>query len=317
MDMKKELLIGLKSTPKYIPGWYRYDKEGSRLNDICLEKNQNYYFNRCELSVLETHISNMVTVNAENTALIDMGSGNCQKTRIFINEILRSKNKISFYPIDISKDALLETCKQLSEDYEERLDINPIDADYETGITKLNNCPHSKLILWFGSIQNLQPDDQIRKLQLLRSVMKERCCLIFSVDTTQNREDIMKAYDDFHGRQFLMNFIWRLIREERCTIDPDHFDLEVQLIRDDSPDKMSSVQALVRAKKTNSFIIPTLGVTVNMVEGEPLYLHDGPGLSHKYTSQQVQTLIERAGLQLVDKWVDNDGHVMFCKCKVL
>ncbi|XP_033759606.1 histidine N-alpha-methyltransferase-like [Pecten maximus] len=199
MDMKKELLAGLMSTPKYIPGWYIYDKEGSRLNDVCLKENKNYYFHRCELNVLETHLSSMLTFDTENTVLVDMGSGNCQKTRLFIDNILQNQDKLTFYPIDISHEFLSDTCRQLSEEYAEKLEINPIATDYETGISEIRTFIYPKLILWFGSIQILEPDDQIRILQLLRSAMTERCCLIFSVDITQNREAVIKAYSGVHA----------------------------------------------------------------------------------------------------------------------
>ncbi|XP_060081504.1 histidine N-alpha-methyltransferase-like [Ylistrum balloti] len=204
MDMKKEVGIGLQSTPKYLPAWYRYDNEGSRLNDMCLEKNENYYFHRCELGILKTHISNMLELDMKNSVLVDMGSGNCQKTRMFIDEILKKKSHLAFYPIDISNEMLLDTCKKLSDEYAEKLDINPIGADYETGISEIKQYTCSKLILWFGSIQCLEPDDQVRKLKLVKSVMTAGCSLIFSVDITQERDDIMKAYNDFHGENYFL-----------------------------------------------------------------------------------------------------------------
>ncbi|XP_069122360.1 histidine N-alpha-methyltransferase-like [Argopecten irradians] len=171
MDMKKVLVTGLTSTPKYLPGWYRYDNEGSRLNDLCLHENENYYFHRCELSVMKTHLQNIIPVDTENTILVDLGSGNCHKARLFIDEILKRHKNLSFYPVDISHEFLLDVCKQLADEYGTKLVINPIGADYEAGIAEISKCYQSKVILWFGSIQNLEPGDQIRKLQLLRSAM--------------------------------------------------------------------------------------------------------------------------------------------------
>ncbi|XP_033730891.1 histidine N-alpha-methyltransferase-like isoform X2 [Pecten maximus] len=186
MDTRKELLDGLKSTPKYIPSWYRYDKEGSRLNDMCLQENENYYFHRCELNVLKAHLSSMLTFDTEKTDLVDMGSGNCQKTRLFIDNILQNHDKLTFYPVDISHEFLSDTCRQLSEEYAEKLEIKPIPADYETGISEIRACIHPKLILWFGSIQSLEPDDQIRKLQLLRS--SDDRTLLFDLQYRHNTE---------------------------------------------------------------------------------------------------------------------------------
>ncbi|XP_069120797.1 histidine N-alpha-methyltransferase-like isoform X2 [Argopecten irradians] len=317
MDVKNELLSGLTSTPKYIPGWYRYDKEGSRLNDLCLQENENYYFHRCEMNILKANLKSMCSSDVKNSILVDMGSGNCEKTRLFIDHLLLNQEKLDFYPIDISQEFLLDTCRKLSAEYAGRLDIFPIAADYETGINKLSTCSQTKVILWFGSIQSLEAADQIRKLQMLKKTMTRDCQLIFSVDITQNRESVMKAYSDFHARQLYMNSIWRLIRDENCDVDPDNFEMEVDFIKNNSADTMSFVQVLIRAKQANSFTVPTMGITVALNVGEPLYLHEGPGISHKFTFQQIQTLIQKAGLKLADSWVDDEDHVVFCKCKVL
>ena len=56
MDVKQALIKGLQSTPKYIPVWYRYDKQGSEYNDRCLEENNFYYFYSSEISVIKQHV---------------------------------------------------------------------------------------------------------------------------------------------------------------------------------------------------------------------------------------------------------------------
>ena len=56
MDVKEVLRKGLlQSTPKYLPVWFRYDKDGSVFNDRCLELNY-YYLYAAELSVLDSEI---------------------------------------------------------------------------------------------------------------------------------------------------------------------------------------------------------------------------------------------------------------------
>ena len=56
MNVKEALIKGLQSTPKYIPVWYRYDKQGSEYNDRCLEENKYYYFYSSEISVIKLHV---------------------------------------------------------------------------------------------------------------------------------------------------------------------------------------------------------------------------------------------------------------------
>jgi len=49
---KKIIRDGLLSSPKYIPQWFRYDKNGSMYNDECLAC-PHYYFHRSQIALLK------------------------------------------------------------------------------------------------------------------------------------------------------------------------------------------------------------------------------------------------------------------------
>ena len=55
-QIKQELTNGLTSVPMYIPTWYRYDVEGSRLNDMCITNSKWYYFHRHEVNLLKENL---------------------------------------------------------------------------------------------------------------------------------------------------------------------------------------------------------------------------------------------------------------------
>ncbi|XP_069114385.1 histidine N-alpha-methyltransferase-like [Argopecten irradians] len=57
-----------------------------------------------------------------------------------------------------------------------------------------------------------------------------------------------------------------------------------------------------------------LGIDLAMKKGEHLYLHEGVGLSCKYTLEQLQTIVEKAGLRLAGTLIDNKKHAVFCQC---
>ena len=50
--LRQELIIGLTSTPMYIPVWYHYDDEGSCLSELSRKENNLYYFHRSEMKLL-------------------------------------------------------------------------------------------------------------------------------------------------------------------------------------------------------------------------------------------------------------------------
>ena len=56
MDVKEALRTGLTSSPKFLPLWYRYDKQGSLYNDMCLTENPYYYLHKTEIVLLKENL---------------------------------------------------------------------------------------------------------------------------------------------------------------------------------------------------------------------------------------------------------------------
>ena len=52
----QKLLRGVTSDPPYIPEWYQYDEEGSRLYDLYSQQCTWYYFAKSELQLFENKI---------------------------------------------------------------------------------------------------------------------------------------------------------------------------------------------------------------------------------------------------------------------
>lgn len=316
---KQQLVKALTSFPKYLPTWYNYDEEGSELEDKCTIDNTGYYLRRSQISILESSIQKIIPTVPYDFALVDLGSGSCSKTRYFLDELLLRQKRLTFYPLDISGDFLMKTVEQISSEYEDKLSIIPVAESYENGIEKLRHEDGPKIIVWFGSIINLSYDDQVDKLKLISSLMSESCHLVFSVDITQDRQAVLKAYNDEAGleRKFFQNGVTRLNKEEGSEIDLDNFHYKADFISDPSPDYMSYFRAYIEAKEHLKYTIPGLNMTIDFEEGERLYFHEGAGVSCKYTEEQIRNLTARAGLLLTDTWTDDSHHAMFCRCKVM
>ncbi|OWF56373.1 uncharacterized protein LOC110448217 [Mizuhopecten yessoensis] len=318
--LKSTLEAGLTSSPKYIPTWYNYDEIGSELHHKYTTGNSgNNYFTRSQLSIIQDNIQDIIPRTPHGLTIVDLGSGNCTKTRLFIDELLRRQQKCSFYPVDISSEFLLKSVSKLTREYGDALSITPIPADYEQGIEHLKRVEGPKLILFFASIINLSYDEQVDTLRMISTMMTDECRLVFSADATQDRDVILKAYNDDAGqaRTFLQNVITRLNREEGSQIDMNMFVLEVDFISDTSSQNMSYIRVCIQAKESVMYPIPGLGIELTMEKGERLYFHKGAGYSCKYTKEQLQTIVEKAGLHLEDTWTDEHQRAIFCRCKIV
>ncbi|XP_060065963.1 histidine N-alpha-methyltransferase-like [Ylistrum balloti] len=315
MDTKDALRAGLRSTPKYLPVWYRYDKAGSVYNDRCLMENTFYYFYKSEISILANNIKEIIPDLAEAPHLVDMGSGNSEKTRGFIDALLQKHGHIQYLPVDISEEFLSSVSDQISEIYGSKLTIKSVPGDYDIGIEKLSGMPGIKLITWLGGgFQNQSYEDQVRRLKLLSNVMTEECRLIISLDITDDKEQIENAYLDPTGisADLYRNAINRLNREYGSSINTATLVLEAEYIHNDRPEETSYVTLCGVSQEKRTHDIPGLGITINLEKDERFYLHEGKGLSCKYSIKQIQTLGLCGGLHLEHYWTDTSNHVAVC-----
>ncbi|XP_069114744.1 histidine N-alpha-methyltransferase-like [Argopecten irradians] len=315
-DIKRMLTRGLTSSQRYIPSWYNYDETGSKLHHIFATENTNYYFTSSQVSALQENIQAIIPRVPYDVTLVDLGSGNCSKTRYVIDELLKSQKHLSFYPVDVSEDFLMASVKDLTKEYGDSLDVKPIAEDYVKAIEELRMMEGPKIILWFGSIVNLTYAEQVNILSKISTIMSDRCRLVFSADITQDKETVIKAYNDDQGiaRTFIQNAVVRLNKETGSKIDLKKFTYEVDFVCNKEPHLLSYIQVYMQAQENIQYLIPGLGIDLVMEKGERLYFHEGDGYSYKYTLEQLLHIVEKAGLRLKDNWSDDQKHAVFCLC---
>ncbi|XP_069114712.1 histidine N-alpha-methyltransferase-like isoform X1 [Argopecten irradians] len=198
-EQKQKLVAGLESSPKYIPVSYKYDEIGSRLQKESCEHNHDYYITASELSILQHNVQDIIPDVPNDLTLVDLGSGDCSKTRFVIKELLKRQKTLMYYPLDISGEFLIKAAKSLKDDFGDLLEVHPIASDFIQGMEQLKRIKGVKLVLWIGGIFALPYEDQISKLKLFSTIMTDQCRLVFTADITQNRMDILKAYNDNTG----------------------------------------------------------------------------------------------------------------------
>ncbi|XP_069114711.1 histidine N-alpha-methyltransferase-like isoform X2 [Argopecten irradians] len=315
-EQKQKLVAGLESSPKYIPVSYKYDEIGSRLQKESCEHNHDYYITASELSILQHNVQDIIPDVPNDLTLVDLGSGDCSKTRFVIKELLKRQKTLMYYPLDISGEFLIKAAKSLKDDFGDLLEVHPIASDFIQGMEQLKRIKGVKLVLWIGGIFALPYEDQISKLKLFSTIMTDQCRLVFTAEITQNREDILKAYNDNTGlkRRSNLNGITRLKREEGSMIDLDKFSYHLDFVHNTNPEFMSYVLSYIEANDDVQFPIPGLGKDLEMKKEEHLYLHEGTGLSCKYTLEQLQTIVQKSGLRLAGTLIDKEKHVAFCSC---
>ncbi|XP_052067228.1 uncharacterized protein LOC127706613 [Mytilus californianus] len=166
-QIKVELQKGLKSRPVYIPAWYRYDEEGSHLNDVCIDQCKWYYFHRFEVKLLTDVLDEIIDCVKESSMLVDLGSGNPYKTRLLIDQLLSTHERVAYVPVDISQgyneQFHLNSIHRLNREMGDNIDISNFEIKNEL-VVKSSDSQCSYINVWMEARHNCVFD--ISKLDL-------------------------------------------------------------------------------------------------------------------------------------------------------
>src|SRR6476660_821525 len=126
---------GLTAAPKFLFSKYLYDDLGSRLfAAICALP--EYYLARVESEILAANATAILSFLKGRLRLLELGSGDAEKTPLLIQEILERQEDLHYLPVDISESAVEASGERLLQAYPD-LRITAFVADYQSGLHSL------------------------------------------------------------------------------------------------------------------------------------------------------------------------------------
>jgi len=288
---------GLSDSPKHLPCMYFYDYRGSQLfEEIC--GLSEYYPTRTEAGILEEYSGEIVSLLPENPLLVELGCGSCTKTRHIIDELLSRHERVTYCPIDISKDMLEESAATLIESYD-RLEIISVAARYGEGLKQIETRTSlPKLILWLGSsIGNFTPADAARFLKGITKALSPEDALLIGFDLEKDRSVLERAYDDPGGvtARFNLNLLERINRELGGDFRPGHFSHQAVYNK-----RMSRVEMYLVSACEQEVRIAALEKTYRFGKHERIHTEN----SHKFSLETIKTLAEGTGMRIAGQWCD-------------
>ncbi|XP_070555167.1 histidine N-alpha-methyltransferase-like [Ptychodera flava] len=145
-DLYNAILPGLRSSPKYTPHWYNYDKRGSELFHISANRNPHYHIYQVESSLLNRYADDIVSPYGEGSIIADLGAGDCSKPRILIEALLKKNGTCTFYPVDVAKEFVEENSRRLIDEYP-GLEVHPLAGENQHGLKYLQGFAEPSLSL--------------------------------------------------------------------------------------------------------------------------------------------------------------------------
>ena len=296
-DVSKAVIDGLKRTPKQLPAWLLYDRQGSVLFDAICQQPE-YTLTRLEKELLGAQAQAIAEALPAEALVVEFGAGSAEK----VSPLLGAMDKPSYLAIDISAEHLQEAGTRLQERHPS-IPMLGICADYSQPLElPLPKAWQSKPMVGFfpgSSLGNFEPDAAINFLQRIRQLLGEKAQLLIGIDQPREASLLEAAYNDKAGvsAAFAKNLLLRLQRDLAIELDPEPFTYQATW----EPERQRIAMALV-ASSPQTWTIGASSVPFNA--GEPLITE----YSYKYAPSDFLDLAAQAGWQGSQRWCDADDH---------
>jgi len=293
-----DVVIGLNHPgQRELPSKYLYDEVGSALFDvICLLP--EYGLSRAGERLLRRYSAEIVERLPTPVMVAELGSGSGQKTR-WLLEALARRQRVNYYPIDISGSALSRCRQELGQ--MDRVSIVGFERAYLVGLQEVaarRRDGQRLLVLFLGStIGNFDRPAGDQFLREVRSILEEGDSLLLATDLEKPRVQLELAYNDPAGvtAAFNKNLLARVNRELGGNFDLTRFEHTVRY--DDAERRL---EMHLRSKSWQSVSIRQAGLRFHLREGETIWTES----SHKYDPQEVVCMGERTGYRCDKQWFD-------------
>ena len=210
---RRDVLEGLRRTPKTLPCKWLYDAAGSAYYDEITQAPE-YYPTRTEVAILESKADEIASIAGANAALVEFGPGATTKTGIILDAMDQPH---AYVPIDVSDTFLDQISTIVRADFPE-LKVIPVLADFMKPVMLPDaKLAGAKLVGFFpgSTIGNLS-DGEIRTfLANARDMLGPEGLLVIGYDLAKDPAILEAAYDDSGGAtaRFNLNLLERINRE--------------------------------------------------------------------------------------------------------
>ena len=286
---------GLSGFPKKISSVYVYDKRGTELFELQCGTPE-YYLRRSETRLLSRHAHDIVR-QCESPAIVELGAGTAEKTRILLAEYARCGLYCDYFPIDVDLETLAACARRLASAFP-LISVHCLGTTYEKGLRAIAPYASSKLFMFLGSsLGNME----WREIDVLLSQLFESGAhgdhLLIGADLDKDPVIIDRAYNDSagYGPRSTLNMLDHLNHRYGGDFIVDNFRYRS---RYDSRAKRNEVriESLVHQTVTLASLAYTVSFDAReMMDAEVML---------KFDPDELVAVLSRAGFAMVRRWID-------------
>jgi len=298
-DIVEDVRAGLLSAPRSLPPKYFYDERGSQLfEQIC--DTAEYYPTRTEEKLLSLHSKDIIT-QVKPTEIMELGSGNAQKTRRLFDACEQTEHICSYAPLDVCEPMLENVSEQLQSDYD-WLDVNPLVGDYHAGLQHLPGTHGTRLYVFLGgTIGNFYPGQAQDFINEINATMTPGDYLLLGADRMKENHLLDAAYNDEQGitAEFNLNLLHVLNRELNADFNLEHFEHKAEFNSDHN-----RIEMHLLCTQDHSVQLQSLDEEISFQQGDSILTE----VSHKFTSDGLEELLQESGLNICNHYEPDNQY---------
>jgi L-histidine N-alpha-methyltransferase len=295
--LRRDVLDGLRQTPKSLPPKWFYDSVGSDLFDQ-ITRLPEYYPTRAEAEILRASSAEIAAASEADT-LVELGAGTSEKTRRLL-DALRDRGALrGFVPFDVDAGMLSATATAILGEYP-GVEIRAVCGDFEEHLTEIPGGGRRLFVFLGSTIGNLTPEPRAEFLATLAGVMRPGDSFLLGTDLVKDAGRLVRAYDDAAGvtAAFNRNVLAVINRELDADFDVDAYQ---HVARWNAQEER--IEMWLRADRGQRVRVGALDLTVDFAAGEEMLTE----VSCKFQPDGVSAELARAGLRRVRWWTDGGG----------
>ncbi|MFY9908249.1 MAG: L-histidine N(alpha)-methyltransferase [Candidatus Sulfotelmatobacter sp.] len=287
-----------KPKQKELPSKYLYDEVGSALFEV-ISYLPEYGLTRADERLLRRHSDEIVEKLPRPVSVAELGSGSGKKTRHILEALCR-RQRTSYYPIEISRSALVMCERELSDI--DSISILGFEREYLDGLLEVGahrRTGQHLLVLFLGStIGNFDRPAGIQFLAEVRRILQPGDSLLLATDLVKSRAQLLSAYDDELGvtAAFNLNLLVRINRELNADFDLAKFEHLAKINH-----WSRSVEMHLRSTQRQKVHIRAAELSVDFAEGETIWTES----SHKYSPEEIVQMARTTGFRCEAQWIDD------------
>ena len=295
--LRRDVLHGLRQTPKTLPPKWFYDATGSDLFDR-ITRLPEYYPTRTEASILRARAAEIVAASDADT-LVELGSGTSEKTRLLLDAMRDSGALKRFIPFDVDPSVLHDAAAALRGEYP-GADITVVCGDFEHDLGTIPKLGRRMVVFLGSTIGNLTPGPRAEFLAALAESMQPGDTLLLGTDLVKDIDRLVRAYDDSAGvtAAFNRNVLAVVNRELDATFDLEKFEHVARWNAE-----QERIEMWLRSTADQRVRIGGLDLIVDFAAGEEMLTE----VSCKFRPAGVAAELAAAGLTRTHWWSDDAG----------